>query len=222
MAALLGETFEYCQTSLPAPPSFVYSAFHASPAAFIDVVSGNNQLGSALPLYSAATGYDDVSGVGVPLGTSFAEALCPSRTPSFALRAPVAAASATLIGYSGARTIDVTPRVPGVIDLGPRSGNEATNVQLVLLPSTRNEQTVVAALRARGFTVTQTFENHLVVDAQAPAAVVSSVFATSIHNISQGRFGIRHMPTRPVTIPADLAPYISGVLLDNVVTMRAR
>jgi len=219
-AAMLAETYEYCKTTFKAAPSLPYYVDQTNPSALIDVVSGNNQFGGTSPFYNAARGYDNVSGVGVPLGMPFANTLCPSRVPAFVGRQPIGV-SYTASASAGPRTVDVTPRVPGLSDLGIRPASQGTTVQFVLHPNRGNEEALIQVLQAHGFTITQTFSNQLVVDAQAPASAVSSFFSTSIHNVTQGRYGVRYMPTTQALIPASIAPYVSGVVLDNVVTMKA-
>ncbi len=63
------------------------------------------------------------------------------------------------------------------------------------------------------------FANHLVVDAQAPTSVVESYFSTTIHTVSQPRYANEYTPVASATIPGSLAPYVAGVVLDNVVNM---
>jgi hypothetical protein len=56
-----------------------------------------------------------------------------------------------------------------------------------------------------------------VVNATGPSSAVESLFSTQMHNVSQAQ-SIVYMPTNQVTVPAALAPYVAGVVLDNVVT----
>jgi hypothetical protein len=57
----------------------------------------------------------------------------------------------------------------------------------------------------------------LVVDAVAPAGYVNRYFRTSLHNVAQGRYGLRYLPATQIVVPAAIAPYVAGVSLDNVV-----
>lgn len=82
-----------------------------------------------------------------------------------------------------------------------------------------NERQAIAALQAAAFTIVRQFANHLVVDARAPTSVVESYFATTIHTVSQPRYANEYTPVSAATIPPALAPYVAGVVLDNVVTM---
>jgi len=95
-------------------------------------------------------------------------------------------------------------------------------VQIVLRytgNSASDERTVIGALRQAGFTIVHTFSNHLVVDAQAPSATVERFFRAQMENVSQGRYGTRYMPVTQAVIPESIAPYVSSISLDNVVTM---
>lgn len=81
---------------------------------------------------------------------------------------------------------------------------------------------MIETLRTSGFTITRTFENHLVINAEAATYAVEQLFSTEIHNVNQGKFGMRFMPVGPAIVPATLAPYTSGLTLDDVVTMASR
>ena len=86
------------------------------------------------------------------------------------------------------------------------------------LPTPANDAGLIAqTLQAAGFRIVRTFRNHLVVDAEAPNTVVERFFGSQIHNVLQGRYGMRYLPQTPITIPASLAPYVSGISVDNVV-----
>jgi hypothetical protein len=86
--------------------------------------------------------------------------------------------------------------------------------------SASDEDAVTAALRASGFTVVRTFANHLVIDAQGPSAAIEGLFATRMHDVTQGSFGTHYLPATAITVPASLAPYVASVTLDDVITMR--
>ncbi|MGC8486551.1 MAG: protease pro-enzyme activation domain-containing protein, partial [Candidatus Baltobacteraceae bacterium] len=231
-AALMAEVYEYCNFAVSSatvsfdPVALPYAAYKSSPANFIDVTSGNNQFAGTTPFFSAGVGYDNVSGLGIPLGMPIAQALCPNRVPlsvgggfmqqsqSFASLAP-----------AGARTIDATPHIVGLVDQGARSASAMTRIQIVLRPTTSvagDEATVVGALQRAGFTIVQRFADHLVVDAEAPASTVDAYFATSLHDVVEGNYGSRYTPVTTATLPAEIAPYVAGVSLDNLVTMHAR
>jgi subtilase family serine protease len=221
-AAMLSEVYEYCNASFTNPvaaPYYVYSADHS---AFIDVVNGNNQYASTTPYYSAHSGYDNVSGVGVPYGMPFAQTACPSRVPASKVRIGTSS-TAALVHSTEQRAIDIAPRVGGLVDLGRRPAGAQTSIQLILQPSgslAQSESSVIAVLQAAGFTITRTFSNHLIVDATGPSSSVESLFATQMDNVSQSAYGVRYAPVGSATLPASLAPYVAGVTLDNVVTYK--
>ena len=80
LTALLGETVEICGPLGYANP-MLYSAFstYGEGKVFLDVTSGSNAFAS-IPGYTAGTGYDNVSGIGMPNGISFSAAMCGTTT----------------------------------------------------------------------------------------------------------------------------------------------
>lgn len=86
-------------------------------------------------------------------------------------------------------------------------------------PTQAQEQKVIAALKAQGFTVTHEFDNRTIVDATAPTATVEKAFRTKIHNVAQGRFGQRFMNTEPATLPDEMNGLVKDVTLNNLVLM---
>ena len=218
-SALQAEANEYCNGQFQLPTNNSYYVRATSLATFIDVVSGNNQFNGQTPFYSAGPGFDAVSGNGVPYGMPFAQTLCPNRVPAAARRA---------FDFSHARpsqtfTANIpAPTLRGLTDQGERSASAATEIQLVMRPGSAvasNEAQAIAALKSAGFTIVQQFANHLIVDAQAPTSVVESYFSTTIHTVSQPRYANEYTPVTAATIPPALAPYVAGVVLDNVVNM---
>jgi hypothetical protein len=148
-----------------------------------------------------------------------AQAACTrSAVSSRARTAAVASARKAAASY----VADATPHVAGLIDRGERNASALTRIQLVLNPasSASDEDAVTAALRASGFTVVRTFANHLVIDAQGPSAAIEGLFATRMHDVTQGSFGTHYLPATAITVPASLAPYVASVTLDDVITMR--
>jgi hypothetical protein len=220
-AALQAEVNEYCNTQFQLPPNNSYYVRGTSLSTFIDVVSGNNEFDGQTPYYSAGAGFDAVSGNGVPYGMPFAQTLCPNRVPAAGRRAfdfshapPAPTYSARVLG----------PSLRGLTDQGERSATALMEIQLVMRPGdavASNESKAVAALTAAGFIIVKQFSNHLVVDAEAPTSVVEAFFSTSIHTVSQPRYANEYAPVTETTIPAVLAPYVAGAVLDNVVNMGA-
>ena len=229
-AALMAEIYEYCNFSVSSasvsfdPVALPYAAYKSSPSNFIDVLTGNNQFAGTTPYFSAGSGYDNVSGLGIPLGMPIAHTLCPNRAPLSAgagfrqQAAPLASLATT-----GARTIDAAPHIVGLIDRGARIATATTRIQLVLRPTgslASDEANVVNALERAGFTIVQRFPDRLVLDAEAPTSTVDAYFATSIHDVIEGGNGARYTPVTKVTLPAEIAPYVSGASLDDLVTMK--
>lgn len=220
-AALMAEVYEYCGTSLANPVSVPYYVFQKDGySAFIDVTSGNDQYNSTTPYYTAGTGYDSASGIGVPLGKVFAQQACPGNTPAAVVRRGESTTAYAALRPAQALSLNVAPAVRGLIDQGRRTSIEQTRIQIVLEPTATlasDEQTVIGLLQAAGFTIVKTFSNHLVVDAQAPSGTVEQFFSTQIHDFSQAQYGVRYMPVARAIVPASMAPYVAGMSLDNVV-----
>ena len=84
-------------------------------------------------------------------------------------------------------------------------------------PTVQQEQSVVNALQAAGFTVTHRYANRTVVDATAPTSIVESFFSTEIHSVQQGKYGPRYTNVKPGTVPSSIAAYVRTASLSNVV-----
>ncbi len=224
-AAMLAEIYQYCNASsatFTKPVQLAYAAdSRVGYNGFLDITSGNNSYSLSTistSTYNAQTAYDNASGIGVPYGLPIAQALCPNRVPSAAARA-VASVAQTRTATAQAYAVNPT-RPSGLSDVGRRSANQATRIQLVLLDSpsaAAAEQAVIGVLQAAGFTIVQTFGNHLIVDAQGSSAAVEQLFGTQIDNVDEGLAGMHYMPATTFTVPASLAPYVAGVSLDDVV-----
>ncbi|MBV8155017.1 MAG: hypothetical protein JOY98_11380, partial [Candidatus Eremiobacteraeota bacterium] len=76
-AAALIESVQICGRFGWVNPA-VYAAFGTlgEGTAFVDVIGGNNKFAAITPFYTAGTGYDNASGIGIPKGLAFAAALC--------------------------------------------------------------------------------------------------------------------------------------------------
>jgi hypothetical protein len=224
-AAMLAEIYQFCnRTSFSGAVNLPYTAFSRNHyGSFIDVLTGNNAFsltGGFTPAYAAQAGYDNSTGIGVPLGLPLANALCPNRIPSMISRS-ISQAAVTQQAHATAYTVDVTPKAVGLTDIGRRGPDDITHFQLVVSSSgsaAHNEQSAIAVVRNAGLTVDQTFSNHLVINASGPSTALEALFSTEVHNVGQQRSDAAYMPTRPITVPASLAPYVAGVVLDNVVT----
>ncbi|MFZ0314045.1 MAG: S53 family peptidase, partial [Candidatus Korobacteraceae bacterium] len=83
-------------------------------------------------------------------------------------------------------------------------------------PSAQDEQAVVAWAQAQGLTITQRFPNRLVVDVEAPVAVIESALALSINSYQLDE-STYFSNDRGPSIPAALANVIHSVLgLNNI------
>jgi hypothetical protein len=226
-AAMLAEVSQYCAVNVANAAPSVYAAYaSAGSTAFLDVVNGNNAVpfnGGTSPAFAAHAGYDNVSGLGVPMGMPFARALCPNRVASARLRSASAVEPAPLQARR-AYAVDVVPKVVGLTDAGRRAAAASTRIQLVLQAAptlATSEAAVINVLRAAGFQIDRTFPNHLVVDADGGSATVEQLFATQLHDVRQAT-GTRYMPVTAATVPDALAPYVAGIVLDNVVNAANR
>jgi hypothetical protein len=228
-AAMLSEIYQFCnKTSFSGAVSLSYTAFSRSQySAFIDVLSGNNAFSltsGSTPAYTAQVGYDNAGGIGVPLGMPLANALCPNRIASATSRS-LSQAAVTQQARATAYAVDVTPKAVGLTDIGRRAAGDSTHFQLVISSlgsATNNEQNAITVLRNAGFTIDQTFSNHLVVDASGPSAAIETLFSTEVDNVVQPKSEPAYMPAKPIIVPGTLAPYVAGVVLDNVVTFSRR
>jgi len=84
-------------------------------------------------------------------------------------------------------------------------------------PTAQQEQAVLTALQQAGFTITKRYSNRTVIDASAPSATVEHFFSTEMHNVNQGKYGLRFANLKPATIPSSIAQYVHTASLSNVV-----
>ncbi len=195
-----------------------YTARSRNSSAFVDVTSGNNQFGTSTRYYTAVAGYDDATGLGLPLGMPAAQALCPSHIWSYMARSQ----SMALEAYGASRNTDLNnaANLRGMSDLGARSSDAQTDVWIALRNTptvSQDEQTVITELKNAGFQITQTFASNLLIQAKAPASTISSYFNTTLHDVSEGRYGTRYANATSMTVPAAIAPYVRAVVADNVI-----
>ncbi len=225
-AAMLAEIYQYCNTtSIVNPVRMFYDTFAtAGYSAFNDVTVGNNNYFSGTdPSYTAAVGFDNVGGIGQPNGMAVAQHICPGHvlgTLAGGARAAAAVAQlpAEARGYDNLRDLR---SVRGLTDLGLRAASAPTKIAILLRTTSTlhaDEATVVARLQAAGFTITQRFSNGMLVDAEAPASTVARYFATSFNDYAQVGHGTRFTNTTTLTIPASIAPYVQGIISDDLVT----
>ncbi len=222
MAAMLATLNQYCGGSLGANPgTWLYTAFKRGASNFFDVTQGNNQFGTDATYYKAAVGYDMTTGLGIPYGMKVAQSICGNGGvgPAFGYK-PAAQSIEPIDGYGAARDT-LMPAAPHnyVQDLGARAASQSSDVTIVLRATSTlalDESKVTAALRSAGFTIAKTYPDHLVIVANAPASTIDGYFRTQMHDVSQGARGVRYVNVTPATVPAEIAPYVKGVLLDNL------
>jgi subtilase family serine protease len=223
-AGLMAEVYQYCQvTSMPNYVAMFYDTFaSAGYAAFSDVTVGSDQYFSApAPFYGAAAGYDPVGGIGQPSGMAVAQHICPGRVlgPLGATRrASAVVERRPAQAWVDDNRIDLGA-LRGTVDLGRREGSDRTAIAVAIRATSsvhQDEQSVVEALQSAGFTVTQRFGNAGVVDVEGPASLVESYFGTALHDYAQSG-GRRFANVAPLTIPAQIAPYVQGVVSDDLV-----
>lgn len=221
VAALVAGLYEYCRATIVNPVQIFYNAYaQKGYGDFVAVTSGNNQYQSDSSYFSANGGFSQVSGIGIPNGIAVAQTVCPNRVTVSLTPASRGTLATVSRGPAQAFRMSSAPNVRGLADQGGRAGDTPTRVALVLRPTSsvaEDEQTVIADLRAAGFTIVQTFPNHLVIDAQAPTSVVSAYFQSAVNNFSQGQYGTRYANVTPLVIPAAIAPYVQSAVADNVV-----
>jgi hypothetical protein len=87
-------------------------------------------------------------------------------------------------------------------------------------PTEKQEASVVHALQAAGFTITQRFSNRTIVDAKAPSSVVEHYFNTEIHTVNQGKYGQRYANVKPATVPREIASLVRDASLNDIVIAR--
>ena len=220
IAALVAEIYQYCNTAFQDPNLIFYYSFQTRGFAdFVDVTSGNNDFGEDATFFAAGAGFDNVSGIGLPLGMPIAQTVCPNRVPVSLVRAERGALALTLPAPARPTLLRNVPNLEGLRDFGKRSDEASTRIALVLRATTtldRDELSVVANLEAAGITVTRTFSNHLVIDARAPAAVLARYFGTEFRDFEQSGHGVRYANVLPVVLPPSIAPYVQGVVGDNL------
>lgn len=225
-AAMIAELDQYCNGLGANPITWLYTAFSRSAANFVDVTSGTNQFGTDSTYYSAGPGYDNTTGLGLPRGMPIAQSICANHTPALG-RVAEAQGIAPVDRYGAARDTelrDVPNALTRATDLGARAASAPTEVTLVLRATptmAQDESSVIASLRASGFQITRQFSNHLVIVASASASSVAAYFRTQLHDVNQGRFGTRYANVTDATLPAAIAPYVHGVILNNLITMKA-
>lgn len=84
-------------------------------------------------------------------------------------------------------------------------------------PSSQDEQAVVTWAQSQGLIITQRYPNRLLVDVEAPVAVIEQALAVNINSYQIGSDASYFANDRPPSIPASLANVIQCVLgLNNI------
>jgi subtilase family serine protease len=80
---------------------------------------------------------------------------------------------------------------------------------------------VLSALRAAGFTISQTYADRTQIDARGPSAVAEHFFSTKIHDFDQRGTGVRYANVRAIRVPASIAALVRDVELNSIVFARS-
>jgi Pro-kumamolisin, activation domain len=103
---------------------------------------------------------------------------------------------------------------------GARHPLTASQFNARFAPTEAQEGAVVRSLEKAGFTVTQRFSNRTIVDAKAPSSVVERYFGTEIHNVQQGKYGMRYTNVREAVVPKEIASVVRDASLNNLIVVR--
>ncbi len=78
-------------------------------------------------------------------------------------------------------------------------------------PTAAQYAQVAAALQRGGFSITNTFSNHTVIDAVGTIGAAEKFFSTEIHRVNQPGYGERYLNARPGVAPASIASLVRSV-----------
>jgi hypothetical protein len=88
-------------------------------------------------------------------------------------------------------------------------------------PTPAQEQRVLFALKAAGFTITHRYPNRTLIDAQAPSIFVERFFTTEIHSVVQYRgaksLGTHYTNVRPVQLPSSIADIVKTASVNDLI-----
>jgi hypothetical protein len=87
-------------------------------------------------------------------------------------------------------------------------------------PTPEQEGAVVRVLRAAGFKIVQRFPNRTIVDAVGPTRIVERFFSTRIHDVRQGKYGLRYTNVSGASVPESIARYVRDVSLNDLIVVR--
>ncbi|MFP3505670.1 protease pro-enzyme activation domain-containing protein [Burkholderia sp. SIMBA_062] len=88
-------------------------------------------------------------------------------------------------------------------------------------PTAAHVATVKAFLASKGFTNIKVADNNMIVEADAPAGVISGVFQTTLVPVAMADGSSTHINTAPETVPDAISGVVRGVLgLDTATRLR--
>ncbi|PRG05838.1 protease pro-enzyme activation domain-containing protein [Burkholderia ambifaria] len=110
-------------------------------------------------------------------------------------------------------------RTPGSAGFG--AVLTAAQIAAQYAPTTAQVATVKAYLASKGFTNIKVADNNMIVEADAPAGVISGVFQTTLVPVAMADGTSTHINTAPETVPDAISGVVRGVLgLDTATRLR--
>ena len=110
-------------------------------------------------------------------------------------------------------------RTPGSAGFG--AVLTAAQIAAQYAPTTAQVATVKAYLASKGFTNIKVADNNMIVEADAPAGVISGVFQTTLVPVAMADGTNTHINTAPETVPDAISGVVRGVLgLDTATRLR--
>jgi subtilase family serine protease len=188
-------------------------------------------LGLALVVTACSGGHSTLPGVGTPQAGSMLSATSGQLTPNISVPQTSGALAFSDLGRRASNlpvSVTITLRYNNQAQLdalvasqsGPNGSHQfLTPAQFnnEFAPTAQQELSVVAALQGAGFTITQRYANRTIVDASAPSATVERFFSTTMHSVSQGKYGQRYVNSTAASVPASIASYVLTASLSNLV-----
>jgi hypothetical protein len=93
--------------------------------------------------------------------------------------------------------------------------------RLRFAPAPAQENQVIAALRAAGFTIVRTYPSRLAIDATASTRTAERFFGTRIDDVAERGFGVRYANVRPIRLPKSIARLVLGAEINSLVLERS-
>ena len=222
-ASMLAEVFQFCRSAFRTPVTLPYYAFaNGAYNNYIDVTAGNNGWafsGKPDAGYPATAGYDNASGIGMPLGMPFANTVCPGGVPASKARAAASSFAARQAAAVPSSAIPI-PRIVNLQDAGPRADAQMTRFAVAIRPEAAaqaHDGAVAQYLSANGVTILTTYGTHMLIDAEAPALVVNRLFGTSLHDFRDQSGTMRYANATVAAVPAAIASNVQAVILNDLI-----